>query len=779
MSIPALHGSTAAALLRRLFPNLFEPALGTAPRADLQGALAGALASIPQTLAYGLIIGTALGGAYSGIGVLAALYGSVIVGLAAALLGGCPLLVAGPRAGTLLVFAALITQLRQAPALAAGADPALQALVLACAAALAAGLLQMLFAVLRLGRLVNYVPLPVIAGFINSSALLIMLSQVWPATGVPAQKSVLALFTHIEQIRPATLALAATTAALLLLLPRVFKRGPVALLVVSCATVVYHLLAAVGWGAALGGTLPAPPEHFAPGPIVTEAGALLSGVHGEALLRLMLPAIVSMAILSTLDTLLATSATDSLTMRRSNGGRQLLAEGFGNALAAFFSLAPGAGSMVRTQAALRGGMQSAAAPLLIALLTLLLTLALAPAIGWLSQAVMAGLLLALGVDLLDRWTLARLRGLFAAGLGAPAARGDLFAVAVVVITTLATDLATAVGVGILVSILSFVLQMAHTPIRRCYRATALIPRIHGDMARRDFIERHGRAIAIVEMEGALFFGSAAEVESRVDALLAEDVVHVVLDLKRVKDVDATGARALERMHHKVQLRGGVLAVSYVDRERRVRKNDFDGRDKRRHALARKIWRKLVYLGTTRIMGDARFFADTDAAVALCESHLAASLPGAAAEAREALRHPPILQAVDRAMLRRLRAYLTRLTYEPGASIVTQDHAPDGAYFVASGRVEVFIKLPGTERRLKVQSLSAGSVFGEMALIDPQPRSASIVALRRTRCYCLSDKAFERLRREHGDLALTLIGNVALIFAERLRATNSMLAEMEA
>ncbi len=720
-----------------------------------------------------------MGGVHSGVGVLAALYGSVLVGLVAVLFGGCPLLVAGPRASTVLVFAALIVQLKQTPALAATPEPALAALTLACVAGLGAGLLQVLFGALRLGRLANYVPLPVVAGFVNGSALLIILSQVWAATGVAPQKSVLALFSHLDAVRPATLLLTAATTALVLYLPEWIKRGPTTLAAVFFATVVYHLLAALGgWGGSLGGTLSALPEHFGPSPIAGEALDLLAGPQRQSLLQLLLPATVTMAILSTLDSLLATSATDGLTQRRSNGGRQLMAEGWGNMFAAFLSLAPSAGSLARTQAALKGGMVSAAGPLLIVLITLLVTMALPPAVGLLPQAVMAGLLIALGVELVDKWTLARLRALFAAGRGSALARGDLFTVTVVVAATLIADLATAVGVGVLVALVSFVMQMAHSPIRRCYRASALIPRIHGDMQRRVFIERHGSAIAVVEMEGALFFGSAAALETRVDELVSEGVRHVVLDLKRVKDIDATGARALERIHATLRGCGGMLAVAYVDREKRLHAGDFAGTDMRRHAMERNIWRKLVYLGTVRSIGERYFQADTDAAVALCEPHLAGTLPNREESPQHAAIRPPILHALDRAMLRQLRGFLTLQSYQPNTAVFAQGSPANGAYFVASGCVDVVINLPGTERKLKVQSLTAGSVFGEMALIDPKPRSASIVAQRRSHCYHLSDEAFLRLQRQHSEIALALLGNVALIFAERLRATNTMLAEME-
>lgn len=766
-------------LLRRIAPNLFDPPLGSRPWGDVNGALSGALASIPQTLAYGLIIGGALGGSFSGIGVLVALYGSVLIALSAALFGGNPFLVAGPRAATLLVFASLISQLSHSAALAHFQDPALVALPLACTAVLGAGMLKLLFGAFRLGRLANYVPLQVVAGFMNGTAVLIVLSQVWSATGVSAQKSILDLFRHLDEIRPGSLLLAVATVASVKLLPRQIRGLPTILLVFIAGTVIFQFLASLGLGAAFGGTLPPPPEHFVVSFIGTQAFTVLSGPYGGDLIRPIMLAAVSMAILSTLDTLLATSATDGITMRRSNANRQLMAEGFGNALAGMFGMSPGSGSMVRTQAALNGGMASAAAPVGIALITLVVTVALSPLFGFLSQAVMAGLLIALGFDLVDKWTVVQLRRLLSRGNVPAKTDSDLVVVGVVVATALLADLATAVGMGMLLSLLSFVMQMAHSPIRRCYPATALIPSIFGDIARRNFIEQHGRNIAIMEIEGALFFGTASELEASAETLANDGVVHVVVDLKRVKHIDATGARALERMNAKLSQRGGLLVVSHAGRDRRERRDHFLAKQNAKRPVSRSNWEILIYLGTVHAIGEERFLRNTDSAIALCEQHLATKLSEDAETNELQFLPSSLIRVLDRSMLRRLRNYWKRIAFAPGDVVFAQDSPADGVYFVAAGRVDMLVSATGSAYQRKLQSLTSGAVFGEMALIDSVPRSSSIVAVEPTICYWVSAANFGRLKVEQTDVALALLANVAMIFVERLRVTNTMLVDMEA
>jgi len=770
--------SFAFRLLRRLSPNCADPAFAANPVGAVSGAVAGTLVSVPQTMAYGLLVGGVLGGTWAGIGVLAALYGAVLGGLVAAGLGGSPVTVSGPRATTALVFAALVAQFSHSPALDGVPDRDAVAMALGCIAVMLSGAMQLMLGGLRLGRLARFIPHPVVAGFLTGSALLVLASQVWVATGIPASGAASAVFAHLGQLRPATLTLTLATTAIILLTPRLTRRIPPPLVGLVVGTAAYHGLAALYGGEALGGTLAPLPQHFAPHLAIADAFGALAGPRGTELLLRILPAAASIATLATLDALMSISATDAVTLRRSDGDRELAAQGLGNLLAGALGLLPSSGSLARTSAALRAGGTTALSPLLVALFTLAITVVLAPEIPLLPQAVMAGLLIAVGIDLFDTWTPQLLRRLFRRPDTARALAGDLLAVSLVVAASLVFNLAAAVGVGVAVSFLSFVIQMAHTPVRRCYRAGALLPRLLDDGQRRRFIEAHGHRIGVIEMEGALFFGSVMAVENEVDRLCADGVHHVVLDFKRVQDVDSTGAMALLRLDAKLQRGGGRLMISYVERERR-RHRDGTAADRRRHSSERRIWRKLELLGTIAALGEDRLAADTDSAIRVCERHLAARIGEVGAPAGARPLEAGILRGFDGIGRRQLLRFATRHDYAPGQHVFHQGDPPDSVYVVARGRVEVVIDLRGTERKLRLQTMSAGAVFGEMAVIAPAPRSANVIAVEPARCYRLSVTDFARLKAERSPLAFALIANVAHVFADRLRATNTLLAELEA
>ncbi|HLO77265.1 MAG TPA: SulP family inorganic anion transporter [Magnetospirillum sp.] len=758
-------------LLSRLLPNLVDPPLTAKPGRELTGALACLMASVPQSMAYGAIVGAALGYNWIGLGIVASLLGAALTGAVAAMFGGNASTVTGPRAATCLVFAASLSQLAQLPGF-DGNQGALAALALAQAEVVLAGIIQVGFAALRLGRLAGFIPYPVVAGFLNGSAILILLSQVRTLAGIPKQASLMALPDVWHMIQPGTLALGLGTAAAMLLSARLIKAVPSAVIGMAAGTLAYHAADALGMAGGLGGTVSPLPDAGLPSPADLMLMLSQQWPLDSAVLNIMVPAALSMAALSSLDALLASVTLDAMTLRRSDCNRELATQGFANVLAGLMWMLPGSGSTARAVVLVKAGSRSALGPLVTAAMGLLLVLGMGWVVAMLPRAVLAGLLLVVAFDLVDKWSLS----FFRRGIrNWPLA--DMLAVGTVMAATLAFNLVVAVGVGLLLTLVVFVARMARSPIRRCYPANALAARIHGDPERLRFLERHGPTIAVVEVEGALFFGSVAALEKKIDALMTHGVRHVVLDLKRVKDADASGARVLERLHAKLTREGGILVAAYVERERRARPSSGIAVERRRRVGDRRLWRVFEQMGTMEVVGEDRFQPDVDRAVARCESFIRASTP--AEDGADDAISPAILRGLDRAAVRTLMAVMTRLELAEGEVVFAQGDPPDAVYFITTGKVEVTINLTGTDRKLRVQTLADGSIFGEMAVLDPKPRSANVAAIERSVCHRLAAEDFEALKHSHPDLVFQLLENIALIFAERLRATNLLLAELEA
>ena len=181
---------------------------------DLSGGLASAIVAITGNVAAGVIAFAPLGPEYVGQGILAGMLSSIVAGLMAALFGGAPGMISGPKATTSMVFAALLASL-----LATGrfdlANPESANLLLSLAfgAVLISGSVQVLLGAFRVGGLVKFMPYPVVAGIRNTTAILLIYGQFWPFLGVSKQ-SPLELLGGLGQIEPATMLVAAVTAGL-------------------------------------------------------------------------------------------------------------------------------------------------------------------------------------------------------------------------------------------------------------------------------------------------------------------------------------------------------------------------------------------------------------------------------------------------------------------------------------------------------------------------------------------------------------------------------------
>ena len=741
-------------LAKALFPALFSAPLTSNLRGDVLGALSATLVGVPLAIAYGMIAVSTLGPDWAGIGALASLFGCALTGLLCALLGGNPVNIVGPRAATLLVFAALTGRFLHLPGVEQN-----EAVAFGCLAVALAGLIQLGLGLVRLGRLADFIPYPVIAGFMNGTGLLIMVSQIRPLFGQP----------------PAAALLWAVTLLAMMLAARMSPRLPSMLAGLGVGIVLYQAARLAGLDAmTLGGTLPPLPAHLQTGLI--SIGTLQSALHDfpASAIRPMVTSALSMAALATLDTMLTTLTIDQLTRRHSDPNRELAAQGVANGLAGLLGMLPCAGSMARTAPLVRAGGRTALAAILSAAMVAGVAVLLAPAVRFLPQAVMSAALTLTGFSILDRWTMDTLRRLRWSRL-ADLPHADLLAMTAVVASTLLFGVVVSVGVGMAVSLAFFLLRMSRSPIRRHYSAAALAMHVQDDAERLAFIRRHGQNITIIELSGVLFFGSVATLQRQVEGLIAQGMRYVVLDLKRVIDLDLTAARVIERLHVELDRAGGRLILAYLDPERRRGlSRQFEGEERRLHATPRHLWRVLDQAGTLHPLDDSQLTPDLDTAVLACEHHIL----GDRRDSGEAPLASAILSGLDRQSMRRLRPYLSRRRFVAGDLIFRQGDPPDSIYFVASGRVDVTINLPRTDRKLRVRTLARGAIFGEMAIIDPKPRSASVTVTEPGVCYRLSAGDFERLKQSEADIAFRLLENTGRIFVERLRASNLMIAELE-
>lgn len=470
-------------------------------RGDLFGGLTAGIVALPLALAFGVS---------SGAGPAAGLYGAIALGFMASLFGGTPTQISGPT-GPMTVIAA------SALAAFAGNFQAIAIIIVLC------GVFQIAFGVFRLGGFVRFIPYPVISGFMNGIGVIIILLQLHPLLGGEAVTSPLAslmgLGTALAHTSLPALGFSCLTLAIVFFCPvrvtRVLPSPLIALLVVTPLAALSGAAVPVIGDIPSGLPMPSlPAVHF------NEMGRIL----GLAF---------TLALLGTIDSLLTSIVADSITKTRHNSNRELVGQGLGNMLAGFVGGLPGAGATMRTVVNIKAGGSTRASGIIHSLFLLALLFGLGPHAAKIPLCVLAGILVKVGVDIIDY------RLLF---LARKAPRQDLAVMLAVFGITVFIDLIVAVGVGITLSAFMVTYRLARqTSIRVTEAPNGTETRSHEQKIQDDT----DFGIRVVSIRGPFFFGTATQMQDKTAIMLGSKVV--IFNCLNVPFIDVSGAFALSEM----------------------------------------------------------------------------------------------------------------------------------------------------------------------------------------------------------------------------------------
>lgn len=731
-------------------------------RSDAAGGMTAAVLTVPVSMGLGALAVHGLGERYVAYGMLGGLYAAAIVPVVAVLLGARTVAAYAPRSVVASLIGSLVVQrlLRADPPL-LDPDDVRGTLAVLLFVMLLAGLFQALFGALRLGTFVRYIPSPVMAGFQNAAALLILASQIRPLLGLPGGVSLLETATWLGQAQPLTLVVGLLTALTMSQGHRMRFRIPPVVLGLAAGTGAYYLAAGVGQGGALGPTLGTIPFAVPTSSYLPDFAALLAAAASWTLQLSLVAAGFSLAIVASLDALLTVRTAETITGHRTRGNAELVRLGVGNAISAcvggiFCSINLGA-----TAAAHRAGARTWASLLVTAGSVLLAILLFAPALGYLPKAVVAGMLVVIGIQLVDPWTVQTARRL-ATGEVVDWRRMTLDLAVTVLVATLAiaVDLFVAVAVGVGVAVLFFLLTMSKSVVRRAYRGDTVHSRKTRSPRRMEILQAEGGRILVLELEGPIFFGTAEALTRRIDVDGA-GVTFLVLDLKRVNEIDTTGAQILLQIQRRLQGDGKQLALSHV-------------------VPGSPVGDIVADTGILRALTRDRVFVDTDRALEWAEDQLIARFLGAGeADDEYELEHLDMLADLGKADRDVLRAGLVRRTYAKGEVVFREGDEGRDLYIIARGTASVRMRLPGEHRERRLATFAAGTVFGELALLDAGPRSATVQADEDLVCYILTDEAFAALTRDHHAIAIKLLASLGRELGRRLRRANQTIYQLEA
>ena len=726
------------------------------PRRNIVAGLVAAIVSVPLAMGLGALAVAPLGPAYVGYGVLAGLYGAAFLSLIAVLAGARGVAIYAPRSLVSFVVAAAVGDV----IVGAGWLPKDEPLVVMSALFFLmsmAGVFQVMFALLRLPRLVKFIPTPVMAGFQNAAALAIGLSQLHIMLGLANRPAIGGWLEAASGVRPLQLALGLVTLGLVYKGHRLVKKVPPLVTGMVGGTLLYYLLGAAGLAGELGDAL----GHIA---VRIPDGRELAGImlvtqlpgFTQALPALMVGA-MSIAVVASLDVLISAKVVENLSGQRGNSTRELFCIGVANAFTPLLGGVAGAISLGPTTTNYKSGARNALSLLTHGLLFILIIVLLAPLVGLIPKVVIAALVFYTGIQLFDRWSI-RLVGQIVRGKTVNWDRIVIDLAVILLVTTVALlgEIAFAVVIGIAVAVIVFTVRMSHGMIRSVRYGDVLQSRRTRESADVDALAAHGRRILVLELEGALFFASAEELHNRVDAAIQDRAKYVVLDIARVTEVDSTGAQILLQTAQRMKAAGVHMLLC--------------GQDERSRTAG-----LLRDHGVSDVLTRERFFPDMDRALDWCENHLLEML-----RTRDGLDgdHPfmqlDIAQGLDPQEQAVFLAELERCEFPAHGTVFEQGEEGDALYIILRGAASVRMHLPTGDIRLV--TFSSGTVFGEMALLDRGRRSATVTADEPLTCYVLDRARFDALRKAHPQVAITLLANLAREMSLRLRRLNRSLVE---
>ena len=393
---------------------------------------------------------------------------------------------------------------------------------------------------------------------------------------------------------------------------------------------------------------------------------------------------------------------------------------------------------------------------------------------------MAGIMLVVGIKLFDKWTRSLVKMVEIKNiLLQKELLTKLIIIFSVVLMVVIFNLIAGVVVGVGISIFIFVAQMSKSLVRKVYFASSIPSRTQRDDRVAVALSKHSHKIVILELEGVLFFGSADQLDSRINHLLKSDVQYIILDMKRLRLVDSSGVRILMRIYINLINKGKSFGISYIEEERRRYGKIFHGEEKRFTGSERTRWKELKETGFVEALGKASFFPDTDRAINYFENQLLQSLPEVAPDRKnEKFGSSALFRGLDKQELKILKSFMQKRAYKKQENIFKQGDEGDTMYYLSKGLVNITINLTGTTHKKRLSSLSAGTIFGEIALLDDKPRSANVEAAEETVCYCLSRDSFENIKKSHPTIGFSLLKNINLVIMNRLRIADSMIKELE-
>ena len=577
-------------------------------RGDLFGGITAGIVALPLALAFGV---------QSGLGPDAGLYGAIFIGFFASMFGGTPVQISGPTAPMTAVSMVIIAGI-----IGVNDGDVAKALPFILIVFLLAGLFQIILGVLKFGKYIKFIPYPVVSGFMTAIGVIILITQFLPLLGYYVQddeayidnfkpqaqevllenilkeeagEGILVLdniketIVKAENITEADIQKEAQNIAksessgvlgAIKSLPRAIQQIDYLEFILAFLTIfiIYGFkrittavpstlvaLLVVSLGAYFLG-LDYRPIQQIPGGFPMPNLEIFSNFNFGVISPYIFTAL-TLALLGAIDSLLTSVVADNMTKTKHNPNKELVGQGIGNSVAALFGGLPGAGATIRTVVNINSGGKTRLSGMVAAIVLLIVLLALGPIASQIPAAVLAGILITVGIGVMDY-----------KGLKAIPHMPRTEVVIMITVLLLATfwNLVYAVGIGLVIASLMFMKKMGEisagkSNVVRLDAADELKERWADEM---NFPTRLKEEIYIKRLDGPLFFGYTNEFQLLVNEIPAT-ASHVIIRMGRVPYIDQSGLYALEDVLLKLRNNGIIPLITSLQKQPRYLMEKID------------------------------------------------------------------------------------------------------------------------------------------------------------------------------------------------------------
>ncbi|MFC1814242.1 SulP family inorganic anion transporter [Thermodesulfobacteriota bacterium] len=494
-------------------------------KGDLSGGVISALIPFPKAMALGVLVFAPLGPDFISFGIIAGLIALIISNVTVAFLGAMPIMISAPYSlSSFMLLAALNIIIGKLGGNISNTAMASVSVAFLFLTIFLSGGFQCLFGLCRIGDLAKYIPYPVLAGLVNGSALMIIFFQIKVILGLPKTVALKEIVSHFSEIQFFTLVVGLTACLAIWGGPRIIKKIPSPFYGLIAGSMVYYLFVFIGLENSLGSVIGAIPSIIPTPRYGMEFFQLIIAKNYWPLIVELIPLALGVAAINSLRSLVVCTTADNLIEKRSNANKELFGQGCGNMMNGIFGGISTASSMPSTLANYQYGGRTSFSRAVSGIFPLLVLLFLYPLVAKIPHAVLAGLLIMIALESIDAWSLnlfSQVKPAWTAG--DKSSLVNLIIVLTVTAIVIIFGILEALGFGLAISIGWFVVRMSKSVIRQEFKADTF----HSNTQRRkeefELLEKEGHLIRILELEGALFFGTSDKIAVHVENYLKNSV----------------------------------------------------------------------------------------------------------------------------------------------------------------------------------------------------------------------------------------------------------------